>query len=360
MRDQEIIGLWEAYQQVYAQPEEVEQLDERTAMAKRGYDETPLRRPPGGGGAADRAIALRDASTFGGSTDPKARQRLANSQMGDFRQTVLSGGSGSDFKSPDLKIQNLQAARARQRGGLTPNEIRRLYGSSSLPGVGLSGAIGRYQVGGSQGYGIGNTRLADDYEYDIHGIDPDIALISAEQVHTQPQEEVKQLDEITASMGRRAKKYRQDQAQAAHMANVEKHQEKMKNDPKYREEHERLRTVHSRRANGGDGEDQKESVDLFDYLLEYLVAEGYADTNKAALVIMANMSEEWKQSIMEGPGGMMMSAASKGRGEVTVDKTPRPAAPRGPATGPGSMARPQQSLRPLTTSEKESYKTTIR
>ncbi len=45
--------------------------------------------------------------------------------------------------------------------------------------------------------------------------------------------------------------------------------------------------------------EMKESVDLFDYLLEYLVAEGYADTNKAALAIMANMSEEWKQSIVE-------------------------------------------------------------
>jgi len=43
----------------------------------------------------------------------------------------------------------------------------------------------------------------------------------------------------------------------------------------------------------------EEGVDLFDYLLEYLVAEGYADTNKAALAIMANMSEEWKQSIVE-------------------------------------------------------------
>jgi len=42
-----------------------------------------------------------------------------------------------------------------------------------------------------------------------------------------------------------------------------------------------------------------ESFDLFDYLLEYLVAEGYADTNKAALVIMANMSEEWRESIIE-------------------------------------------------------------
>jgi len=44
---------------------------------------------------------------------------------------------------------------------------------------------------------------------------------------------------------------------------------------------------------------RKESFDLFDYLLEYLVAEGYADTNKAALAIMANMSEEWKQNILE-------------------------------------------------------------
>ena len=43
----------------------------------------------------------------------------------------------------------------------------------------------------------------------------------------------------------------------------------------------------------------EEDVDLFDYLLEYLVAEGYADTNAAAIAIMSNMSEEWKQSIVE-------------------------------------------------------------
>jgi len=149
-----------------------------------------------------------------------------------------------------------------------------------------------------------------------------------QQVYAQP-EEVEQLDEITASMGRRAKKYRQDQAQAAHMANVEKHQEKMKNDPKYREEHERLRTVHSRRANGGDGEDQKESVDLFDYLLEYLVAEGYADTNKAALVIMANMSEEWKQSIIEDVYMGTPKNTEKPKSQTpTPPAAPRPA-PRG-------------------------------
>jgi hypothetical protein len=42
-----------------------------------------------------------------------------------------------------------------------------------------------------------------------------------------------------------------------------------------------------------------EEVDLFDYILEHLVAEGYADTNENALAIMANMSEEWRQSIVE-------------------------------------------------------------
>jgi hypothetical protein len=39
--------------------------------------------------------------------------------------------------------------------------------------------------------------------------------------------------------------------------------------------------------------------DLFDAVLEHLVADGYADTNEAALIIMANMSEEWRQDILE-------------------------------------------------------------
>ena len=43
----------------------------------------------------------------------------------------------------------------------------------------------------------------------------------------------------------------------------------------------------------------REETDLFDYLLEYLVAEGHADTNQEALVIMANMTAEQIQSIVE-------------------------------------------------------------
>ena len=52
-----------------------------------------------------------------------------------------------------------------------------------------------------------------------------------------------------------------------------------------------------------DGPLWEETVDVFDVVMEYLVAEGYADTNQAALVIMANMSEEWREEILEAKYG---------------------------------------------------------
>ena len=55
--------------------------------------------------------------------------------------------------------------------------------------------------------------------------------------------------------------------------------------------------------------------DVFDTILEYLVAEGYADTNKAALAIMANMSEEWKQSIIEQNAIVTTGTSTNAAGE---------------------------------------------
>ena len=43
-----------------------------------------------------------------------------------------------------------------------------------------------------------------------------------------------------------------------------------------------------------------QSFDPFDVIKGHLLDEGYADTEEAALVIMANMSEEWRESIVEG------------------------------------------------------------
>jgi hypothetical protein len=42
-----------------------------------------------------------------------------------------------------------------------------------------------------------------------------------------------------------------------------------------------------------------EDVDLYDVVLEHLLDEGFADTEEAATVIMANMSEEWRDDILE-------------------------------------------------------------
>jgi hypothetical protein len=39
--------------------------------------------------------------------------------------------------------------------------------------------------------------------------------------------------------------------------------------------------------------------DTYDTVLEHLVSEGYADTEESALVIMANMSEEWREEILD-------------------------------------------------------------
>ena len=54
-----------------------------------------------------------------------------------------------------------------------------------------------------------------------------------------------------------------------------------------------------RKAERKAAEEVKESYDLYDIILSYLLDEGYAETNEAALAIMANMSEEWRGEIVE-------------------------------------------------------------
>jgi hypothetical protein len=44
---------------------------------------------------------------------------------------------------------------------------------------------------------------------------------------------------------------------------------------------------------------QSENYDLYDVILSHLLDEGYADTEQAAEAIMVNMSEDWRESIVE-------------------------------------------------------------
>jgi hypothetical protein len=111
-----------------------------------------------------------------------------------------------------------------------------------------------------------------------------------------------------------------------------------------------------------------EETNLFDTILEYLVAEGYADTNESALAIMANMSEEWRESIVEAiqiprPAPQKYMNMNSGSGSVApkpdmstpqdkieaqrIKNTPlgaRLTSPGGPVRNPGPATGPNGFL----------------
>jgi hypothetical protein len=61
-----------------------------------------------------------------------------------------------------------------------------------------------------------------------------------------------------------------------------------------------------------------EDVDLYDVVLEHLLEEGYADTEEAATVIMANMSEEWREEILDEATIMSVTSSSGKKRKTTV------------------------------------------
>jgi hypothetical protein len=76
---------------------------------------------------------------------------------------------------------------------------------------------------------------------------------------------------------------------------------------------EKLAGAASRVARGAEGvaTRMKEDYDVFDCILEYLITEGYADTDESALVIMANMSEEWREEILDEEDKKLLAARKK-------------------------------------------------
>jgi hypothetical protein len=69
---------------------------------------------------------------------------------------------------------------------------------------------------------------------------------------------------------------------------------------------------------------QKEEIDIYDIILSHLLDEGYAETQEQAEVIMVNMSEEWRESIVEGmqplPVGKMIKQAARHSNPEQVTK----------------------------------------
>ena len=195
MRDQEILGMIEAYASIYASQEEVE-LDEARRADKEGHER---------GTAANPTRAQTDTPHGDPSQRTMLHSRLKSraDQLGRERRSSTRYRQGG---RPALSKKEKDFLRASDRTSPAAGKIR-------------------------------NPNVADTGSHDKWGSD------------------------------RRAKR-----------------------DPKQNPMH------------NANKQTTAESYDLFDYILEYLVAEGYADTNRAAIAIMSNMSEEWRQSIIEAVG----------------------------------------------------------
>ena len=70
------------------------------------------------------------------------------------------------------------------------------------------------------------------------------------------------------------------------------------------------------RATYNRNKTQKEGYDLYDIILSHLLDEGYAETLEQAQVIMTNMSEEWRESIVEGVVGEFADKVASTAGSV--------------------------------------------
>ena len=82
------------------------------------------------------------------------------------------------------------------------------------------------------------------------------------------------------------------------------------------ESEKRSKTVEPQKSFGNrltrsDKQGIQDSYDLYDIILSHILDEGYANTEQAAEAIMVNMSEDWRESIME---------ANKYEGEIGATK----------------------------------------
>jgi hypothetical protein len=65
-----------------------------------------------------------------------------------------------------------------------------------------------------------------------------------------------------------------------------------------------------------------EELDLYDIVSEYLVSEGFCDSYEDAGVIMANMSEEWRDGILDevtGSGQIRFRKGQSGRSPKNLE-----------------------------------------
>ena len=176
------------------------------------------------------------------------------------RQSAVAAAANKQPKKPGfldrvvgavdagIKRHNAAMSAAKETGKTISNVAKKVGGVAREVGKGASGAArlaGHVARKGLNDEYIMEYLIAEGYADTEEAATAIMANMSEAWIESIV-EEVEQLDEITASMGRRAKKYREDKEQEAFMKRQKEHQEKMANDPNYRQEQENLRKIHSR------------------------------------------------------------------------------------------------------------------
>ena len=73
----------------------------------------------------------------------------------------------------------------------------------------------------------------------------------------------------------------------------------------------RVADTHSKKEAKAKSKLKNEEADLYDVILSHLLDEGYAETQEQAEVIMVNMSEDWRESIVEARVDVDLSGQQK-------------------------------------------------
>ena len=95
---------------------------------------------------------------------------------------------------------------------------------------------------------------------------------------------------------------------------------------------------------------KKEQVDLYDIILSHLLDEGYAESVDQAEVIMVNMSEEWREDIME-----KTAMSKRGLDEPTIRNTIAKNTGGGESADRASALEKQSTYDPKTDQQRQNY-----
>ena len=303
MRDQEIAGLYQAYLDVYSnsneEVSEVEELNEDVQGAVKGALEK-------GANIMKTNPVLKAVGSIIAPANPGRKTPTATS--GGYRkEEVEELDEVSDElvgRAVNARIAATGAANKREMEDRTPENMRDSVRAGEKEESMKSAAANRKKrrMNKEEVENWVNSLIEEGYDLSEYTWDD--------------------MYEMYVTEGPNYDRNRQRAAQRAAARNAARKEGKTGNVPgvgyvSSRPERETYRDSagverHTSGAKMPKKEDQKESFDLFDAILEHLVAEGYADTNESALAIMANMSDEWRQSIVEAAADQSDKQIEKG------------------------------------------------